>query len=239
MKYGIIGDIHGNLEALRAVIPYVLNLEKIVVLGDITGYGPAPNECCDEVKKLNPIIVAGNHDLASISRKDIEWFNPFAKIAIEWTQRNLTKDNTEWLNILPLRANFKNLIFTHGSLRNYTDEYIFNEREAIASLALLNKEILFVGHTHVPSFFFLKNNIIYKKRLLEDEVIKVPQKSIINPGSVGQPRDFIAKASFGIFDDKNNEFRLFRIPYNIKKTQGLMEEKGFPEYLIKRLEAGR
>lgn len=240
MKYGIISDIHGNLESLLAITPYLLDVDKIVVLGDIVGYGPMPNECCEHVRKFNPIVIAGNHDLAAISRKDINWFNPFARQAIEWTQKNLTLENKEWLARLPLKLKVNNFIFVHGSLRNnYTDEYIFKEREALASLSLLNNEILFVGHTHVPYFFFLKNNIIYGKMLLENDVISVSSKNIINPGSVGQPRDFIPKASFGILDDKRKKFRLFRVSYNIKRTQELMRNRNLPEHLIKRLEMGR
>lgn len=237
MKYGIISDIHGNLEALLAIIPYLKDTEKIIVLGDIVGYGPLPNECCEEVRKLDSVVIAGNHDLAAVYKKDIEWFNPFARAAIEWTQKALTLENKEWLSGLPLKAQTNNLIFVHGSLRNYTDEYIFKEREASGSLALLNNEILFVGHTHVPYFFFLKNNAVYGKRLLEDETIVLSSQNIVNPGSVGQSRDYIPKASFGILN--KNKFRLFRIPYNIKRTQKLMEDEGLPEYLIKRLGEGR
>lgn len=240
MKYGIISDIHGNLEAFLAVISCLLDVDKIIVLGDIVGYGPMPNECCEEVRRLKAIVIAGNHDLAAISRKDIKWFNPFARQAIEWTQKALTLENKEWLGSLPLKYQLNNLIFVHGSLRNYTDEYIFKESEALGSIALLNNnELLFVGHTHVPSFFFLKDNVTYAKRLLEDEVVNVSSRNIINPGSVGQPRDFIEKASFGIFDDKRKTFRLFRRSYNIKKTQRLMEDEALPEYLIRRLEQGR
>lgn len=239
MKYGIISDIHGNLEALLAVIPYLKDVDKIVVLGDIVGYGPLPNECCDEVKNLGSIVIAGNHDIAVVGKKDINWFNPFAREAIEWTQNNLTLKNSEWLAELPLKAMEDNFIFVHGSLKDYTDEYIFKEREASGSLALLNNEILFIGHTHVPYLFFLKNNTTQGRRLVEDEVITFSKRTIINPGSVGQPRDYIPKASFGIMDNKKNEFKLFRIHYNIKKTQKLMLQEGLPEYLINRLEKGR
>lgn len=242
MKYGIISDIHGNLEALLAVIPHILDLDKVIVLGDIVGYGPMPNECCEKVRGFSSIVVAGNHDLAAIFKKDIRWFNPYAKAAIEWTQRKLTRENKEWLALLPLKASLENLLFTHGSLRNYTDEYIFKEAEALANLSLLsNNEVLFVGHTHVP-YVFLENDSLYTKSILENEVIflsKSSKKCIINPGSVGQPRDFIEKASFGIYDDEKKAFRLYRIPYNIKRTQILMENEGLPEYLIKRLEKGR
>lgn len=239
MKYGIISDIHGNLEALLAVIPYLQDTDKIIVLGDIVGYGPLPNECCEEVRKLDPVVIAGNHDLASVYKKDIEWFNPFARTSIEWTQKNLTLENKEWLSGLPLKAQLNNFIFVHGSLRNYTDEYIFKEREASGSLALLNDEVLFVGHSHVPYFFFLKNNTVCGKKLMEDETIIFSKREIINPGSVGQPRDYIPKASFGILDNKKNKFSLFRVSYNIKRTQKFMEEEGLPEYLIKRLGQGR
>ncbi|MEW6007378.1 MAG: metallophosphoesterase family protein [bacterium] len=237
MQYGIISDIHGNLEALLAVMPYLSEVDKTIVLGDIVGYGPCPNECCEYVRKLNPLVIAGNHDIAAVGKKDINWFNPYAREAIEWTQRNLTSENKEWLLSLPLKEKQNNFIFVHGSLRDYTDEYIFKEREAAESLSLLKDEILFIGHTHVPSCFFVENNSIQGNRLMEDEVIKLKKRSIINPGSVGQPRDYIPKASFGILNNK--EFKLFRIPYNIKRTQRFMRHEGLPEYLIKRLENGR
>ncbi|HAW50573.1 TPA: metallophosphoesterase [bacterium] len=239
MKYGIISDIHGNLEALISVLPFISKVDKIVVLGDIVGYGPCPNECCDEVKKLNAIVIAGNHDLASIGAKDISWFNPYAKEAIEWTANTLTAKNKEYLANIPKVVQINNLLFAHGSLRDYTDEYIFNEITASLSFSLLGEKILFVGHTHVPATFFLENNIVVRRVLKEDEKILIDKKAIVNPGSIGQPRDYNPKASFGIFDTSNNEFFLFRIRYNVKRIQRLMMNEGLPKYLIERLEAGR
>lgn len=242
MKYGIISDIHGNLEALKVVLERLKDVEKIICLGDIVGYGPLPNECIDEIRKLSGLNIVGNHDLASIGWKDISWFHEYAQSAIIWTMDILTKENKEYLSSLPEIIEEKDFIMVHGSLYNYTDEYITEVKKANKSFKLLKeRNLLLVGHTHFPRLFIKKENYpIYRIRLVDKDTIRISSddKLIINVGAVGQPRDGDPRAGFGIFDTDTMEIKTYRVPYNINKTQELMRKKELPQFLINRLTSG-
>jgi diadenosine tetraphosphatase ApaH/serine/threonine PP2A family protein phosphatase len=242
MKYGIISDIHGNLEALKVVIEELREVNQIICLGDIVGYGPLPNECIDEIRRVSNLNIVGNHDLASIGWKDISWFNEYAKRGIIWTMDTLTKENKEYLSSLPEIIEEKDFIMVHGSLDDYTDEYITGVKEASKSFELLKeKNLLLVGHTHSPLLFLKKeHHPIYPIRLGDKDTIKIlPNvKLIVNVGAVGQPRDGDPRASFGIFDTDTQEIKIYRVPYNIRKTQELMRKENLPQFLIERLALG-
>jgi len=242
MKYGIISDIHGNLEALNVVLEELKNVDKIICLGDIVGYGPLPNECIDKVRSLGGLNIVGNHDLASIGWKEISWFNEYAQRAILWTMETLSKENKQYLASLPEIIEEKDFIMVHGSLWDYTDEYITGVKKANKSFKLLKeRNLLLVGHTHLPTLFLKKENYpIYLIRLANNDTIKISNdtKLIINVGAVGQPRDGDPRASFGVFDTDTKEIRIYRVPYNITKTQELMRKEDLPEFLIKRLTLG-
>lgn len=244
MRYGIISDIHGNLEALKVVLNRLREVDKIICLGDIVGYGPLPNECIEEIRKISGLkVVAGNHDLASIGWKDINWFNEYAQRAVLWTMATLTKENKEYLSSLPEIIEEKDFIMVHGSLNDYTDEYIFEVKDARKSFELLKeKNLLFVGHTHYPLLFVKKEyQPIYPIRLIDQSIIKVSMfdKLIVNVGAIGQPRDGDPRASFGIFDTESNEIEIYRVPYDINKIQELMRQEDLPNFLINRLASGR
>ncbi|MEW6097249.1 MAG: metallophosphoesterase family protein [bacterium] len=242
MQYGIISDIHSNLEALMVVLEKLKEVDKIICLGDIVGYGPLPNECIDEVRKLSGVTIVGNHDLASIGWKEISWFNEYAQRAIIWTMDTLTKENKQYLSSLPEIVEEKDFIMVHGSLWDYTNEYITGVKKANKSFELLKeKNLLFVGHTHSPMLFLKKEyEPIYPIRLGDKDTIKVstPDKLIVNVGAVGQPRDGDPRASFGIFDTDTMEIGIYRVSYDINKTQDLMRKEGLPEFLIERLAVG-
>jgi len=243
MKYGIISDIHSNLEALKVVLEELRGVDKIICLGDIVGYGPLPNECIDELRNLlNLYVVVGNHDLASIGWKDINWFNEYAQRAILWTMDTLTKENKNYLSSLPEIREEKDFILVHASLNDYTDEYISEIKEARKSFELLkDQNLLFVGHTHYPLLFVKKEHQpIYPIRLGDKDIIKVStfEKLIVNVGAVGQPRDGDPRASFGIFDTETKEIKIHRVSYNITKIQELMWKADLPKFLIDRLARG-
>lgn len=242
MRYGIISDIHANLEALKVVMEELKGVDQIICLGDIVGYGPFPNECIEEIRRVSTLNIVGNHDLASIGWKDISWFNEYAQRGIIWTMDTLTKENKEYLSSLPEIVEEEDFIMVHGSLNDYTDEYITGVKEARKSFELLKgKNLLLVGHTHYPLLFLKKEyQPIYSFRLLDKDVIKIlPNvKLIVNVGAVGQPRDGDPRASFGIFDTDTQEIKIYRLPYNIRKTQELMRKKNLPPILIERLALG-
>ncbi len=246
MKYGIISDIHSNLEALTVVLEElkgIRKVDKIICLGDIVGYGPLPNECIAEIRKLSAInIVAGNHDLASIGWKDISWFNEYAQRAIIWTMDALTEESRKYLFSLPEIIEEKDFVMVHGSLNDYTDEYITGLKKASKSFKLLEgRNLLLVGHTHSPRLFIKKKHQpIYSVKLMDKDIIKISNedKFIVNVGAVGQPRDKDPRASFGVFDTEAQEIKIYRVPYDIQKIQKLMREGNFSKFLIERLAYG-
>jgi predicted phosphodiesterase len=241
VTYVVGSDVHGNLEALHSFFTYLdeLNPDRVVILGDVVGYGPQPNECIEEIRRRDILVSAGNHDLAAIGESDVKKFNPFARRAIEWTKKVLSAENKFWLSAIPRIIRENDLIFLHGSLRNWASEYIFDEEQAEGSFCLLKEKALFVGHTHCPRIFIKEWGEIIRMNIPEGTGISLQYPAIINPGSIGQPRDRNPNPSFGLFDTERGKFKLFRFSYEIKKTQVLMREKKLPEYLIERLSEGK
>ena len=242
MKYGIISDIHSNLEALNIVLSNLKDIDKLICLGDIVGYGPNPNECVEVIKNLSIPTVAGNHDKAVIGELSIEWFNRDAADAVRWTQIEISGKNLEYLKSLPIHLDFENFEIVHGSLREPVEEYITSIFEAMPTFEKMKKPLLFVGHTHVPIAIVMKKDGDFDGWMLEDnQNIRTPEweKVLINPGGVGQPRDGDSRASFGIYDSDKKEFTLHRIEYNIEKVQEKMRVAGLPSWLIERFAFGR
>lgn len=242
MLYGIIADIHANLEAFQAVLQALRPVDRIVCLGDVVGYGPNPNECIALMQENNIPSVAGNHDRVAIGEMSPEWFNENARHAIEWTARQLTADIESYLKSLPLNLAYPDFEIVHGSLRNPLEEYITNLGEAAATIELMVKPLCFVGHSHQPIYVGLKASGTYDGReTRKDDKIYTHNyiKTLINPGSVGQPRDGDPRASFGIYDSEKKEFTLYRIEYNISTVQEKMLTAGLPQPLIDRLQYGR
>lgn len=221
MIYGIIADVHSNLEAFRAVIAALPPVDQIICAGDIVGYGPDPNACVALMRERNILAAAGNHDKAAVGEMGLEWFNDNAKAAVEWTAAQLTAASREYLASLPLTLEFPGFQVVHGSLRDPLREYIGNIAEASPSFELMKENLLFIGHTHWPLHLFLEG------------------KEIINPGSAGQPRDRDPRASFGIYDSEEKEFTLHRVEYNVQAVQEKMKKAGLPQPLIERLQFGK
>lgn len=244
MKIGILADIHSNLEAFEAVLSELekQEIEKIWHLGDIVGYGPNPNECIELIRKREIISLAGNHDLAIIGKISTLDFNPYAAAAVKLNAQELSEENKKFLENLPLTSKpEKDIILTHGSIRDPVWEYLLEIYQAEENFVLFKEKILFVGHSHLPIIFEKRENKIYQFRFPPDKAfLKFERDSryIINPGSVGQPRDQNPKASFVIFDDENWILQYRRLVYPYQKTQEKMKKKGFPQFLIERLPLG-
>lgn len=221
MLYGIIADIHSNLEAFRVVLQELRAADQVVCLGDIVGYGPDPNECIALMLEKKIPSVAGNHDKAAVGEMSTQWFNENARLAVEWTAGQLTGPNKEYLSSLPLTLEFPDFQIVHGSLVNPLEEYLENRAVAFPTFEKMTKNLLFVGHTHVPLH------------------LRSEEKTIINPGSIGQPRDGDPRASFGTYDSEKKEFTLYRIEYNIPLVQEKMKKAELPPHLIERLSYGQ
>lgn len=240
MRVAVIADIHSNLEALDAVLADLKDLKEIWCLGDVVGYGPNPNECCEIIKNRAKYCVAGNHDWGVMGKTDLSWFNIFAVEAIKITQKILNEKSRIFLeNLLEIKK-LDEVILVHGSVKNPITEYIFETHQAEVSFANFSRRFCFVGHTHYPVVFIKENGVVEIVPHFQKKIkFKEDCRYIINPGSVGQPRDGDWRASFGIFDDQNLTFEWRRIEYPVKKTQEKMRKLGLPQFLIQRLVLGR
>jgi len=244
MRYLIISDIHGNLAAFDAVLAHVdmETIDQIWCLGDVVGYGPCPNECIARLQEFpDHFCVAGNHDWAAIDRIDAAEFNPIAQEACRWTSEQLSPENRAYLENLPTRIIEGTSTLVHGSPREPIWEYIIYPSTAQLSFQFFDTQLCFVGHTHSPAIFQEETSThpFEISIPVPDQAIDIDdERLIINPGSVGQPRDGDPWAAYMIFEQEQNLLEYRRIPYDIARTQQLMVEKGLPESLISRLNLG-
>lgn len=241
MKYAILSDIHGNLEAFRSVLDEVRRhkVEKYLCLGDIVGYGANPNECLELLRSLNPVAVLGNHDAAVCGLTGLEKFTPRASQAILWTTRELKTSGREYLASLPLVRSLGEITIVHSNLvcpDNWF--YIHTPQDASPSFDRLSGSLGFFGHSHRPAIY--RRNGGWIDHLPGSEVVISRQRQyLINVGSVGQPRDHDPRASFAVFDDESGEFNIIRIKYPIHKAQKKIRAAGLPVRLADRLAEGK
>jgi predicted phosphodiesterase len=242
MKYVIISDIHGNLEALLAVLKkiksYGKKTDRIICLGDIVGYGADPSDCIRITSEISDVILAGNHDFAVCEQTSIENFNDYAKEAVLWSREQLGQDEIDFLKGLPFKYSESDVDFVHSSLhRPESWRYLSGTPDTYIDFQIMEKQVLFVGHTHIPVAF--EHAGVDVKRLNLHELTFTPNKKyIINPGSVGQPRDRNPKASFAIFDPDEKSVEIIRVEYDIEKAQEKILKAGLPEVLATRLSYG-
>ena len=261
MRVLILSDIHANLVALETVLSAADgHYDTIWCLGDVVGYGPRPNECIDLIRIRAEFCVMGNHDWAVLGRPgvNVDDFNPQARQAVLWTREQLAPENREYLDGLPFvpiqPPGQPDILITHASPREPVWEYILTPSTAMENFAVFSEAICLVGHTHKPA--------IYRWRLHEEKLemqggppatvdylqpstespvhlaTGATQRLIINPGSVGQPRDNDARAAYVIFDVTNRTWQQCRVPYPIELTQNQMREAGLPKRLSDRLSFG-
>ena len=251
MRVLLISDIHANLEALDACIKAFPAHDMVANLGDVVGYGASPNDVVERVRVWEGIFVRGNHDRAAAGLCDVSEFNPIAGFAALWTRAELTAENRNWIAQLPqgpiLRHDLPNAQFAHGSPQN-EDEYILNEPTARASLEHTPAPITFFGHTHVQGAIGLSH---HKVRTLRPEfadhhgtstwvlALEAGVRYLINPGSIGQPRDTDPRAAFASYDSEDESVTFFRVPYDVDLAQQRIISAGLPERLATRLREGR
>jgi len=239
VRIGIISDIHGNLEALESVSNELKDVDKIICLGDIVGYGPDPETCIEIVKEISSVIIAGNHDWGVCEKTDIKNFNRVAKEAILWTKDNLKETSKNFLSSLPLIHKEGDYIFSHSTFNNPSEwDYILYEEDASIEFRHFEEIAGFVGHSHIPVVFVKLNNDVYAESVKEI-ILNKNARFIINPGSVGQPRDGISDASFLILDTEKSSIIIKRKMYDIKKTYEKILKNGLPKILGERLFYGK
>ncbi|NLP01783.1 MAG: metallophosphoesterase family protein [Fibrobacter sp.] len=244
MRFAFISDIHANLEALEAVLKDIdgQSIDEVICLGDIVGYGANPNECVEIVNKRCPVTLLGNHDAAAVDLLSTQHFNIHAKIAIEWTSRNLKKESRQFLRSQPYKHQKLQMTLVHAT--PYEPNmwyYITSLEEAAFNFQFFDSQLCFIGHTHIPLIIVLdKNNELY---VHQDTSVCLHDvegaRLLINVGSVGQPRDRNPGSCYGIFDSEKGVFSYRRVTYNIEKAQAKMKKARMPEFLISRLEDGR
>ncbi|MFQ5706292.1 MAG: metallophosphoesterase family protein [bacterium] len=242
MRYAIISDIHGNLEALQRVLEEIetRNIGEILCLGDVVGYGPNPNECVEIVRKHAKITLAGNHDYAPLGRLDLSYFNPWARSAVEWTGEELTPASTEFLMNLPLMAQMDGFAIVHATPLNPEEwNYITTVGDAVINFPEFQGQVCFIGHSHVPLNIVMNGNGACDVEKQNPMPLLEGKRYIINVGSVGQPRDFNSKASFGVYDSDEKVFELVRTVYDLASTQKKIRDAGLPDFLAERLARGQ
>ncbi|MFZ5800550.1 MAG: metallophosphoesterase family protein [Candidatus Omnitrophota bacterium] len=241
MRYGIFADVHSNLAALNAVLEAFSQeaIDRYVGLGDIVGYACQPQECIDRVRSLNPVLIAGNHDWACAGRLGLDSFTPLAGAGLIWTIEHLSEPDKQFLNSLPLVVKEDSFVLVHSTLDEPQEFYYLNSQsEAEATFALMDKNLCFVGHTHIPGVFTqTPDHLEYSHNAAFS--ISPSQKYIVNAGSVGQPRDGNPLASFCIFDSATNTVEIKRVAYDIPGTQQKIIAAGLPGFLAERLSVGR
>jgi len=246
----ILSDIHANLEALEACLDAAPEYDQVYNLGDIVGYGANPNEVTARSRELGSIFVRGNHDKACSGLSDLSDFNPVAGLAALWTREKLIDDHLQFLRALPQGplAPIENVQLVHGSPRD-EDEYILMASDAYSILKEEAVPLTFFGHTHVQRCLLLEDTgqgkafaPNYKSAKGKQEFkleIKPKTKYMVNPGSVGQPRDNDSRAAFLLYDTDAGVITFHRVPYNIERAQEKIFSAGLPERLAIRLEEGR
>lgn len=246
MRYLILSDIHANRPALDAVEEHAAGrYDAIACLGDIVGYGADPVYALEWVRAKVQWVVRGNHDKASAGLEDLEWFNPAARVSALWTQDQLSDKEHEWLRSLPQGpVSLDGFDLVHGSPLD-EDEYLIGVHEAAEVSPYLERELSFFGHTHLQGGFQLhRNGVIRLPRPMPEEgervlELQVDSAYMINPGSVGQPRDGDPRAAYVLYDNSSRVVTYCRVPYDVSEEQRRIRAAGLPDLLADRLLTGR
>lgn len=241
MRILVISDIHANLNALEAVLADAGSVDATWCLGDLVGYGPDPNECIQRVRFLpNLVCLIGNHDAAVVDRIDINTFNPEARQAVWWTQRVLTASNMAYLQSLPEHQAIDSVTLVHGSPRRPVWEYLLDTTTATQNFTHFETPYCFVGHSHLPVIFQLNPGHRYARLLIPDadQRMSMAPRAILNPGSVGQPRDRDPRAAYAIYDPHEATWKFHRVAYDVSSVQARMQQVDLPLRHIQRLSAG-
>jgi diadenosine tetraphosphatase ApaH/serine/threonine PP2A family protein phosphatase len=243
MRILIVSDIHANLAAFEAVLAAAEGQwDELWFLGDLLGYGPDPNECGALLREHKPVVLTGNHDWAVLGKLEISSFNLQARQVIEWTQEVLDEETRGHLLAQPARLVREPFLLAHASPRQPVWEYILDSTVAAENFAQMDSAtpICFVGHTHVPTVY--RETATGRVRMLpadyDEPVSLAGSRAIINPGSVGQPRDGDPRAAYALLDSEQLTWEFQRVAYPIAETQQRMRAQEFPERLIARLEYG-
>jgi diadenosine tetraphosphatase ApaH/serine/threonine PP2A family protein phosphatase len=247
MRLLVLTDIHANLTALEASLSAANGKwDRMVCLGDVVGYGPDPNEVSTRIRELGGVTIRGNHDKAAAELMATDDFNPVAKAAVDWTRSQLSNENMDWLANLPhgpLEA--EGVVLVHGAFQD-EDEYVFTPTQALEGLLDSTLPVTFYGHTHHQGGFSYQDSQLevlqVHPRINETRCalrLEDNKRYLLNPGSIGQPRDADPRSGFALADLDRQIVEFWRVPYDIDEVQTRMREARLPEPLAQRLRVGR
>jgi predicted phosphodiesterase len=247
MRFLVLSDPHGNATALQAALEAAYGRwERAVCLGDLVGYGPDPNEVVGRIREISSTVIRGNHDKAAAGQATLDNFNAVARYALEWTRQELLPENLRYLQELAIGPQVNGeLAMVHGSVQD-EEEYVFTPAQALEGLLASPRAVTFFGHTHHQGGFSYREEHLQLIHLRPHPGsnfaalrMEPGTRYLLNPGSVGQPRDGDPRAAFAIADLDHGVVEFWRVPYDIRAVQERMKAVGAPEPLVMRLEAGR
>ena len=248
MRLGIISDIHANEEALDAVLKCMGPVDRIVCLGDVVGYGPSPESCISMLREAGIDTILGNHELGLLKQLDRSCFSDVAEISLDWQRDQISRESLDWIKSLPKTIEMEEVMLVHGAPPFSQTDYVSTEFDAGRAMCLTYRRACLVGHSHIPAFFVhrdgkpsfeLANWKHCQSYTNMPNLFGKNNRILANPGSVGQPRDRSALASFAVLDMFRGEFCIHRVEYQVKKTQAKLKRVGLPTELADRLARGR
>jgi diadenosine tetraphosphatase ApaH/serine/threonine PP2A family protein phosphatase len=240
VRYAILSDIHGNLEALDAVLAHAASrADAVLCLGDIVGYGADPVACIERVAERAEVVVAGNHEHGVAGLLDLNWFNDRARAAAEWTRRRLDDDQLAWLATRPLVGDTDDATLVHASpVRPAEWDYVVSADDGYEAFAAFATRLCFVGHSHRAGAWSVgSSGRAYEPGATEIE-LEQGRRYLINVGSVGQPRDGDPRAAYAVWDVAGRRVTIERVPYDLATTRGKILAAGLPRFLAERLTIG-
>ena len=248
MRYLVLTDIHGNIDALEAVLAAAGAVEAHLLLGDVVGYGAGPNEVIECIRGLAPAaMIRGNHDKVIAGLEVPESFNPAALQSAAWTAETLTAEHRDWLASLPQGPAIVDDVveICHG-MPNDEDEYLFTPRDAARALDAARRPVCLFGHTHVPACYILsldEPDLLMVEDTGQGRPLELSlderRRFVVNPGAVGQPRDGDPRAAYAVYDSEARTLTLSRIEYDVERAQRRIRDAGLPDILARRLAVGR
>ena len=239
MRVAVLSDIHSNIVALDAVLTHAGDVDAIWHLGDVVGYGPEPDAVVARLSERAATGVRGNHDAAAVGGPEIDWFNPEARAAAEWTRDAMATETRRWLEALPERRVVDDVLLVHGSPRDPLREYVTDRRAAGENMEIQETQHALHGHTHVPVAWMATPDRVALVQASDTSGIELgAYRSLINPGSVGQPRDGDPRAAYLVLDREQGRVTWHRVEYDIDRVQTAMRSAGLPDRLAARLTFG-
>ena len=240
MRYALLSDIHGNLEALQAVLRDAQQrADAIVCLGDVVGYGADPVACLEVIGERAVQLVVGNHEHGVAGLLPLDWFNPFARAAVEWTREQLPEAHRSYLAAQPIRAELDDATLVHASPDHPEQwDYLVTAHDGYDAFASFTTRLCFVGHSHAPAIWSLGSSGRENDRGAFDVTLAMGRRYIVNVGSVGQPRDRDPRAAYAVWDVDARRISLRRVTYDVRGARHKIVDAGLPRWLADRLAVG-